>query len=200
MHRKSPLSKILATIFIVMLAVGCSDTTVEPDADALALSEMAESALEASGIDEPVLRQIFVNDVDFNPYAGSHSFTVTNRDATIGVEVSADTLGRSPGEWRVTSLEFPTRYQGEGLYVDIEALNVGANAAMAAITEHWPGCVPRGQMVAWSDDGGDGNDWYLFCDISEGTVSGWVDAATGEFTPSNSPPTVAPGIATPLAS
>jgi hypothetical protein len=200
MHRKSTLAKILTTIFIVMLAVGCSDSTLEPDADALALREMAERALEVSGIDEPVLRQIFVNEVDFNPYAGSHGFAVTNKDATVGVQISVDNPNQPSDEWRVISLDFPTRYQGEGLYVDIKALNVGANAAMAAITGHWPGCMPRGQMVAWSDDGGGGNDWYLFCDISEGTISGWLDAATGEFTPSDAPPAVAPGIATPLAS
>jgi len=183
-----------------MLAFGCSDSAMEPDSEALAIRDMAESALEISGIDEPVLRQIFVNQVATNPFAGSHGFAVTNKDATIGVQISVDDPDQPSEEWRMTSLDFPNRYQGDGLYVDIEALNVGAVAAMAAITQHWPGCVPRSQMVAWSNDGDDGNDWYLFCDIPEGTVSGFVDTAAGAFTPSDTPPAVAPGVATPLAS
>ena len=192
--------QLLTAVFILMFAFGCSDSTTEPDSDALALREMAESALEISGIDDPVLRQIFVNQVAINPHTGSHSFAVTNENATIGVQISVDNPDQPSGEWRVGSLEFPDRYQGAGLFVDIETLNVGPTAAMAAITEHWPGCVPRGQMVAWSDDGESGNDWYLFCDISEGTVSGFVDATTGEFTPSDAPPAVVPGVATAVPS
>lgn len=188
MHRKSRCAQLLIATFVVVLAFGCSSRSPEPDAGALALREMAGQALTASGIDEPVLRQISVN-----PPTGRFDFAVTDKDATFGVQIFIDALDQPPNEWRVVPMEF-IRYEAD-VSLDVDSVNVGATAAMAGATEHWPGCVPRGQTVIGSTEGND--QWVVFCDIPEGTVSGWVDAETGEFTPSKAPPAIAPVTATP---
>jgi len=74
MHGKSRCAQLLTVTFVVVLIVGCSSRTPEPDAGALALREMAGQALTTSGIDEPVLRQIAVN-----PPTGRFDFAVTTK-------------------------------------------------------------------------------------------------------------------------
>lgn len=190
MRLRSRCAQLLAVIFMVVLVAACSSRTPEPDAGALALRKMAGQALTASEIDDPVLRQFSVN-----PRTGSHNFMVTDRDVTVGVELWADRPDQPPNEWHMVPMEF-MRHQAD-VFVDVSLLNVGATAAMASATEHWPGCVPRGQTVIGSSEGN--NQWVVSCDLPEGTVSGWVDAETGEFTPSKAAPVIRPAIATPTS-
>ena len=195
MNHKLPSAQLLTVTFVVMLAIGCSSSSTEPDADALTLREMAGEALAVSGIDEPVLRQVWVNQVAINPFAGTHGFAITNEKATVGVNISAKTPDQPPNEWRRVSPEF-IRYLAD-VSLDLELMNVGPAAAMGAMADHWPGCVPRGQTIVGTAEGN--TQWILFCDLPEGTVSGWVDAETGEFTPSDAPPEIGPVTATPDA-
>ena len=188
MIHRFPRLQLLAAVFIVLLTSGCSSSAPQPDAGALVLREMAEEALAVSGIDNPVLRQFSIN-----PRTGSHNFMVTDRDVTVGVELWAGTPDQPPSEWRHVPMEF-MRHQAD-VFLDVSLLNVGASAAMTAMTRHWPGCVPRGQTVIGSTEGD--IRWVVSCDLPEGTVSGWVDAETGEFTPSQAPPVIAPVTATP---
>ena len=190
MRRSFPCVQLLTATFVVVLVIGCSSRSPEPDAGALALREMAEEALGVSGIDDPVLRQFSVN-----PRTDSHNFMVTDRDVTVGVVLWADTPDQLPSEWRHVPMEF-MRHQAD-VFLDVSLLNVGASAAMDAMAGHWPGCVPRGQTVIGSTEGD--NQWVVSCDLPEGTVSGWVDAETGEFTPSQAPPVIAPVTATPAS-
>lgn len=185
-----PRVQLLIAAFVIVLVIGCSGSPAEPDPDALVLRNMAGMALIASGIEGAVLRQISVN-----PATGSLGFAVTDKDATVGVELWADTPGQPPNEWRKSTLEF-IRYKAD-VSLDIDSVIQGATSAMGAATDHWPGCVPRGQTVVESAEGN--TWWYVFCDLPEGTVSGLVDAETGEFTPSGAPPAVAPVTATPGA-
>ena len=187
MRRRFPCVQLLTATFVVVLVIGCSNPSPEPDADALALRELAGKALAASGIDEPALRQISVN-----PLTGLHAFMVTDQDATVGVQLWADTPDQPPNEWRRVPMEF-IRHRAD-VFLDVELIKVGAAAAMDAATEHWRGCVPRSQTVFGSKEGD--TQWVLFCDIPEGTVSGWVDVQTGEFTPSQAPPAIVPVTAT----
>lgn len=187
MHGKSRCAQLLTATIVVVLIVGCSSRTPEPDAGGLALREMAEQALAASGIDEPVLRQIAVN-----PPTGRFDFAVTDKEVTFGVQFFIDAPDQSPNEWRVVPMEF-IRYEAD-VALDVESVNIGATTAMAGATEHWPGCVSKGQTVIGSTEGND--QWVVFCDLPEGTVSGWVDAQTGAFTPSQAPPAIVPAIAT----
>jgi hypothetical protein len=180
--------QLLTATFVVMLVIGCSSPAQGPDAEALALREMADEAMASSGIEDPVLRQISVN-----PSTGLHSFMVTDKDATVGVQLWADTPDQASSEWRIVPMEF-VRHQAD-VSLDVGSINVDATIAMEAATEHWPGCVPRGQTVIGSTEGE--NQWVVFCDLPEGTVSGWVNAETGEFTPSKAPPAIAPVTATP---
>ncbi len=83
------------------------------------------------------------------------------------------------------------------VFLSVESMNVGPTAAMDEITEHWRGCAPRSQTVISSAEGD--TRWVLFCDLPEGTVSGWVDVKTREFTPSEAPPAIVPVTATPEA-
>ena len=196
MRRQFPPLQLLTALFVIAWVIGCSSPDREPDADALVLRGLAEKALDVSGIDEPVLRQLFVNPYPNpnpdNTYFGSHGFSVTDRDATFGVEIILDTPDQPSNEWRIIPIEF-IRYEAD-VYLDIDSLNAGPKAAMDAMTEHWTGCVPRGQTVVGSAEGN--TQWVLSCDLPEGTVSGWVDSETGDFTPSKAPPAIAPGIAT----
>ena len=175
---------------MIVLVAACSSRTPEPDAGALALRKMAGQALTASEIDDPVLRQISVN-----PPTGRFGFAVTDREATFGVQIFIDAPDQPPDEWRVVPMEF-IRYEAD-VALDVESVNIGATTAMASAIEHWPGCVPRSQTVIGSTEGND--QWVVFCDIPEGTVSGWGDAHSGEFTPSKAPPAIVPAIATPTS-
>lgn len=188
MIHRFPRLQLLAAVFVVVLIAGCSSPSTEPDAEALALREMAEKALAVSGIDEPVLRQISVN-----PTTGRHDFAVTDKEATFGVQIFIDTPDQPPNEWRTVPLEF-IRYQANAS-LDVDSVIMGATSAMGNATEHWPGCVPRGQSIVGSAKGN--TWWYVFCDLPEGTVSGLVNAETGEFTPSGAPPAIGPVTATP---
>ena len=182
--------QFLTAAFALLLVIGCTSSSPEPDAGALSLREMAGQALATSGISEPVLRQISVD-----PRAGRHIFMVTDKDATVGVDLWVDAPDQPPDEWRRVPMEF-IRHRAD-VSLDVESINVGASTAMNAATEHWPGCVPRGQTVIRSTEGS--TQWVLFCDLPEGTVSGWVDATTGEFTASEAPPAIGPVTATPLS-
>ena len=85
---------------------------------------MAEQALAASGIDEPVLRQIAVN-----PPTGRFDFAVTGKEVTFGVQVFIDAPDQPPNEWRVVPMEF-IRYEAD-VALDVESVNIGATTAMA---------------------------------------------------------------------
>jgi hypothetical protein len=195
MRRQFRLLQLPTALFVIALVIGCSSPDREPDADALVLREMVEKVFDVSGIDEPVLRQLFVNPYPNpnpdNTYFGSHGFLVTDRDATFGVEIIIGTPDQPSNEWRIIPIEF-IRYEAD-VYLDIDSLNAGPKADMSLATRHWTECKPRSQSLVGSSDG---SVWVVFCDLPEGTVSGWVDAETGEFTPSKAPPAIAPGIAT----
>ena len=187
MRRRFPCVQLLTATFVVVLVIGCSSRSPEPDPDALNLRDMAAQALAESGIDEPAMRQISVN-----PSTGVHAFIVTDQDATVSVQLWADGPDQPPNDWRRVPMEF-VRHQAD-VFLDVELIKVGAPTAMDAAIEHWRGCVPRSQTVFGSAEGD--TRWVLFCDIPEGTVSGWVDVQTGEFKPSQAPPAIRPVTAT----
>ena len=91
MHGKSRCAQLLTAPFAFGLIIGCSSQPPEPDAGALALREMVGQALAASGIDEPVLRQIAVN-----PPTGRFDFAVTDKEVTFGVQFFIDAPDQPP--------------------------------------------------------------------------------------------------------
>ena len=124
MHGKSRCAQLLTATFVVVLIVGCSNRTPEPDAGALALRKMAGQALTASEIDDLVLRQISVN-----PPTGRFGCAVTDSEATFGVQIFIDAPDQPPDEWRVVPMEF-IRYEAD-VALDVDSVNIGATTAMA---------------------------------------------------------------------
>ena len=186
-------------VLISLVLAGCtqtgdspSPTQRPPDPDAVILVELGREALERirTVSVSAVLRQVNVI-ADGGPF----QFLFTDAQATREIAVTIPAADADRGTWTVglPTTSKLTAHPSAGM--KLEGLRAGPGAVAAAANREWEGCGIRARILS-----GEGDDlvWYVFCNLPQGVLQGFVDGRTGEFVPSAAPPAVVPPIATPV--
>ncbi|MDA1188970.1 MAG: hypothetical protein O2854_04750 [Chloroflexi bacterium] len=193
MHRLKSLITVITLTSFGLLAACSGGISAELEAvDVPALRTMAGQAriVVRNQMPDALIAQISVV-----PETGVVTVRLVNSDSTIGADIVIPSPITPIGDWEILLGEY-TPFSGiphSGL--DMQAVNSApADVARAALNQ-WSGCKLRTLTLA--EDDGIAQWWFVFCDIKEGTVSGWMNAQNGEFFASPAPPAFAPPTATP---
>lgn len=177
----------VALVSAFIAGCGSVESPTVPEADALEIVALADDArsLVREMVSESVLRQLNIS-------TDSITFRFTDAAATKGINVFAG-VGESPEQWRVVVVEVSPLLGHPTTGLDLAALMIGPESVLALARNHWPDGDLRANTLT-----GDGRDlvWNVSWNLPAGVVSAWVDAVTGEFTPSEAPPVIPPPVAT----
>jgi len=160
-----------------------------PDADAVELVAMGEQALQIAQKEAAVvvLRQV---DTDLS----LTDFRFVDGALTKEIMVVVPAPGTPADQWYTVDNSVSPLLSPSGSDLNLQNLKAGPNRVAQAITAHWPGCAVHGMTLYRENNQ---LTWTAFCNTSEGSVSGDMDAQTGLFQPSDAPPASLPVTATP---
>lgn len=182
----------ISVTFVSALLIACGS----PESSGLSqlgshanLTDMVSLAGDSYSLDRQLVPEVVLRQVDY--YAEGFVFRFTDAAAAKGITIHAST-GTSPEQLKVIDGN-PKLLGHPSAGLDIAAINVDAESVLELAQNHWSNGDFRSLGLS-----GAGQDlsWYVFWNLPEGVVSAWVDAVTGEFTPSTAPPAIVPPIAT----
>ncbi|HTE84413.1 MAG TPA: hypothetical protein VK821_06755 [Dehalococcoidia bacterium] len=154
-----------------------SSWPVDADADAAALAELSEQAVQQAqmAVPDAVLRQV---NLDWG--SPLRAFLFTDPASTQEIDVSIADPTQHPDEWKiVTGLTSPLAGWTQPA-LDLSCLRVGPATAAAAMVRYAPDSRVRGMTLVQAAAGTD-LTWYVFSEVPEGVLSGTVSNDTGTF-------------------
>ena len=185
------LAMAWGTLALALVLSGCAQATPTPAADPEALTLVAIGE-EALGLARKTIPDAVLRQVDVSPDGGAISFRFADEAAARSIDVHVPGPDVRNGDWRVVEGGFTPFIGQANSGIDLRELRAGPAAVARSATGHWSGCSVRAMTLY-----GEAEDlaWTVFCNVSEGVVSGFVDAQTGAFTPSTHPPIQSPSAA-----
>ncbi len=181
-----PLALTACSVFAVS-AVGSKNAATTPDPDAIRLIALEEQARQVAQKSQgEILRQVDTDMVTID-------FRFVDRAATREVTIVIPTLNTPVEQWKtvVNTVSPLLTYPSPDL--DLTALKIGPELVAEAAAGHWKGCDVRTMTLYLENEK---LTWLVFCNTTDGVVSGSIDNATGVFQPSDAPPAPVPVTAT----